>query len=285
VLFTGATGGTGSVILEHLLRDGYTVNAILRSFAKSKDALSKQYASYISNDKLRFTEIPDMAVPGVFDEPAKGASGIIHAATPISDSDFENTMIKGTVAINENVLKAAATSGSVKRVVITGSAVTVMKLPDQLMSGETFTEKDYNPVTHEEALQNLPNAYQYSKVHSEKKAWEWVESNKPPFELLFLLVPSITGRTLQHGFKPNKAGLGGISMMYREIFDRDTLGFIFPYYLDVDDVARVHIRSLSPQIPGNERYLFAAKDFMDTAAVANRIREVFPWLRDRVPVG
>jgi nucleoside-diphosphate-sugar epimerase len=52
---------------------------------------------------------------------------------------------------------------------------------------------------------------------------------------------------------------------------------------DVEDCARVHIEALSPQIPGNERYIFRSPEILVGDVVAMGIREDFPQLRDRVP--
>ena len=54
-------------------------------------------------------------------------------------------------------------------------------------------------------------------------------------------------------------------------------------FRDVDDVARIHLEALSPQIPGNERYLFHSPELLAPNPIALAIREKFPQLRDRVP--
>lgn len=231
VLLTGATGNVGAVLLEQLLEGGKEVNAVLRSFAKSRGFFEQKYPREVANGKLRFTEINDMSVAGVFDAPAKDVSAIIHVATPLADSDFKTTMIEPAWRIDENVLDAASKSSTVKRVIITGSIVAVMKLPDDLSKDATFSEKDFNSITIEEAVTNLPNAYQYSKVWSERKAWEYMEKKTRSFDMVFILAPSITGKSIQQGFKPTKEGLGGMSAIYRELFDRDAVGSVFPFIM------------------------------------------------------
>ena len=52
---------------------------------------------------------------------------------------------------------------------------------------------------------------------------------------------------------------------------------------DVDDVARIHVEALSPDIPGNERYIFHSPELMAPNTTARAIREAFPQLRGRVP--
>lgn len=109
-------------------------------------------------------------------------------------------MILPAWKINENILNAAAASGTVGRVIVTGSIVSVTRLPADIQSDETFSEKDSNNVALEHSFEAQPFAYQYSKVSSEKKAWEYMEMHKPNFGLRFLLAPSILGRSPEPGF-------------------------------------------------------------------------------------
>lgn len=231
ILLTGTTGNVGAILLEHLLEGGTTVNAVLRSFANSKEFIEQKYPHEVATGKLRFTEIPDMGVEGVFDAPAKDVTAIIHVATPLSNSDFKAKMIEPAWQIDLNILEAANRSSTVKRVIVTGSIVAVMKLPEDLLKDETFNEENYNPVTLEEAVTNVSSAYQYSKVSSELKAWEYMAKEDRSFDLVLLLAPSITGRSIQQGFKATKDGMGGMSSIYKNLFDRDAVGSIFPFVM------------------------------------------------------
>jgi NADPH-dependent methylglyoxal reductase len=233
ILLTGATGNLGAVILEQLLNAGQSVNAVVRSFARSKEPLSKQYENASQSGQLTFTEITDMRVAHAFDESAKNAKAIIHAATPLNDRDFLETIIKPVSDITKNLLDAASNSLSVKRVIITGSIVSTVQLPNGIMSGRTISEKDWNPTTLEEAVTAMHMAYGYSKAKSEQEAWAYMESNKPAFELIYLLAPSITGKSIQQGARLSKQSLGGISAFYREVFDVQKLGVLFPYFMQV----------------------------------------------------
>ena len=94
VLLTGTTGNVGAILLEYLLEGGITVNAVLRSFVNSKEFLEQKYPHEVVTGKLRFTEIPDISVEGVFDTPVKDVSAIIHIATPLSNLDFKAKIIK-----------------------------------------------------------------------------------------------------------------------------------------------------------------------------------------------
>lgn len=244
-----------------------------------------------------------MSIDGVYDEPLQNVSNFIHAATPLSDKDFYETMIKPSLVITNNILRSAAKAEQLKRLIITGSIVSCFQIPNDLMSGKTISEKDWNPVTLSEAKKDLVSAYPYSKVTSEKEAWSFMETEKPKFELVHLLAPSIIGKNMQVGWVPMRDALGGASNVFKSIFDVEELGMLFPYYMfvlsppssqsshanggyrDVEDVAATHLIALDPKVKGNERYLYHAKGVLLGDAVANFIRERYPQLRGRVPAG
>jgi len=192
-------------------------------------------------------------------------------------------MIDPAWKFDENVLQAADRSPMVKRVIITGSIVSVLKLPHDIGKDATFNEDNFNSITLEEAVTNLGSAYQYSKVSSEQKAWKYMAEGSHSFDLVILLAPSITGRSIEQNFKPIKDGLGGMDAIYRECFDRETVGWVFPWVMDVDDVARTHVKSLEMSaVPGNARYLLIAGK-VSTGELANKLRAKYPALQSRIP--
>jgi nucleoside-diphosphate-sugar epimerase len=167
VALTGANGSLGAVVLEHLVSQGqYKVNVILRSFAKSKSFLEQRYPKAAASGQLTFTEISDMTVPGVFDEVLALADKLIHVATPLAVDNFEEKVLIPATKIMDNVLYGAKKSPRTKRVIITGSVVSVVDMPSIAMTkeaatGRTFTPADYNPITREHAEDNGSNAYAY----------------------------------------------------------------------------------------------------------------------------
>jgi hypothetical protein len=100
-----------------------------------------------------------------------------------------------------------------------------------LFKDVVISEKCFNSITDKEPIMTPAGSYQYAKTAAEKKAWAWIEANKPKFDLIVLLAPSITGRCIQEGFVPVKSALGGMGDIYRNIFDVKTPGFLFPYWM------------------------------------------------------
>lgn len=282
VLLTGGTGSLGASTLVQLMADPeINVIAVLRSLSKSEAFLRTKYAAQVSSGRLSFVEISDMTTPNSFDEAASNANAIIHIATPVAYTDLLERMIKPSWPIVHNVLTAAEKSARVKRVIVTGSMVSTMKIPEDLFSGQVITEESWNPIPFEAADANPRNAYQYSKVYAEQKAWDFMKEEPRHFDLIVLLAPSITGKSVQEGFQPEKGNLGGQPGIYR-MFDSEKLDSLYPQFMDVEDVARVHILCLSPSVPGNARYLFHSPELLAVNDVARAIRADFPQLRSRI---
>lgn len=250
VLLTGATGSLGASTLPRLLSDSnINVIAVLRSFAKSSAFLKSKYGPQISSGQLSLVEIPDMAVPAAFDEPASKSDAIMHIATPLAYDNLMEKLVKPSWAIVHNILSAAEKSSRVKRVIITGSLLAAVRIPEGLFTGKTITEEDWNPITLDDAEASPSSAYQYSKVHAEQEAWKFMKDTDRSFDLIFMLAPSITGRSLQGGFKPEKGLLGGQPGMYKALFDVDTPGFVFPQfaYVSFGSVAGARANMLCKQ--------------------------------------
>ena len=90
-----------------------------------------------------------------------------------------NLAVNGTVGILKAIKKSAPT---VKRVVITSSFAAILRIPGP-PKGHVYTEKDWNPITDEEALENPANGYRASKTFAERAAWDFVQKEKPNFTL------------------------------------------------------------------------------------------------------
>ena len=58
-----------------------------------------------------------------------------------------------------------------------------------------------------------------------------MNKKKPEFDLIMLLAPGISGRSIKNGYKPDKTSLGGMSALYRALFDVEEPGFIFPQFM------------------------------------------------------
>ncbi|KAF2873571.1 hypothetical protein BDV95DRAFT_605065 [Massariosphaeria phaeospora] len=285
ILLTGATGNVGAVTLEHLLDAGHTVNIVIRRESVIPFFETK-FSPAVASGKLCFTHIPDMTVPGVFDEAAASVTAIIHVATPLGPTNLLENLIRPTWTIDANILSAAGKSSTIKRIIVCGTILQAMRAPEDLANTTpTISDKSYNSVPFEIAQNSWVLAYQYAKTKAERNMWAWMEENRKEigFDVVMLLVPSVTGRSPQVGFKPAEAS-GGIGEVYKRLWKGGDVDEMFPFFLDTDDVARIHVLSLDrTKVPGNERYLLAAHEIHDLRAVGLKLRAEHPELASRIP--
>lgn len=96
----------------------------------------------------------------------------------------------GTTGVLKSIKKSAP---SVKRVVITSSFASIVDGAKGTRPGHEYSEADWNPITHEQALENPANGYRASKTFAEKAAWEFLEKEKPNFTISTMCPPLVLG--------------------------------------------------------------------------------------------
>ncbi|KAG7292034.1 hypothetical protein NEMBOFW57_002065 [Staphylotrichum longicolle] len=188
LLVTGANSFVAGPIVKLALEKGYHVRGTVRSEA-STAKLRATFADYGS--KLSFAIVPDMtwieSYEAAFAGVAAPITGVINVAAKfalkVEDNtrDLLNPAIGGATAI----LEAAKRYGpDVRRIVNTSSIACILDLSQGLRPGYTYTEKDWNPVTYEQAATaDTVTAYCASKALAEKAMWWWMAAEKPSFTL------------------------------------------------------------------------------------------------------
>ena len=73
ILVTGASGFIAAHVVNTLLRKDYRVRGTVRS-EKSAAEVRKTHAKY--PDQLELSIVPNISVPGAFDEAVKGVDGV-----------------------------------------------------------------------------------------------------------------------------------------------------------------------------------------------------------------
>ena len=96
----------------------------------------------------------------------------------------------GTTGVLKSIKKSAPT---VKRVTITSSFAAIIDPFKGMRPGYTYSEKDWNPITHDQALENPSNGYRASKTFAEKAAWDFLEKEKPNFTVSTINPPLVLG--------------------------------------------------------------------------------------------
>jgi nucleoside-diphosphate-sugar epimerase len=111
------------------LEAGYKVRVALRNVAGSEKIKAfKSIAPYES--QIEYIIVPDITVPGAYDDAVKGVKYVVHVASPFAspdllESEYESSYIQPAIQGSIGMLESAAKVDSVKRVVITGSYLSI----------------------------------------------------------------------------------------------------------------------------------------------------------------
>jgi nucleoside-diphosphate-sugar epimerase len=262
VVVTGVNGYIASHVADQLLRVGYCVRGTVRSIHRTK-WIQTLFNTKYGPGKFSLIEVPDMAAPAAFDIAIKGASGIVHVATPVMEYFDPNEAIPVVVNGTVNALKAAAKEDSVKRVVLTSSSTAAASpqpnkefVIDENTWNEDSVKAAWAPPPYE-GLQRRLDVYSASKTQGEQAAWKFMREEKPGFVFNSVLPNANMGLILsvEHQGYPSTAGW--IKALWNGFKGNEDLAFNPPqYYVNVQDNARVHVAALIYEDVKNER-LFA----------------------------
>ncbi|KAL9631482.1 MAG: hypothetical protein Q9164_005869 [Protoblastenia rupestris] len=236
------------------------------------------------NNRLSFAIVPDVATPGAFNDAVKGIDGVIHTASPYvtqvedNDRDLLDPTIKGINSILEAVKKNAP---QVKRIVINSSFAAIADPTQGNCPGYTYSEKYWNPVSLDQAKTgDGRTAYCASKKFGEKAAWEFVEKEKPNFDVATICPPMVYG-PLDHDANLDHLNLSS-SDIYRLMdgSQKEPGPTAFPAFADVRDVGEAHVRAY--EHPEGSRYLITLGNFQ-YPDVCEVIRKAVPKYAGKVP--
>ncbi len=241
VCVTGASGFIAAHAVKQLLEKGYRVRGTVRGDASNYPYLNSLEGA---NERLELVKA-DLLDDAAYDKAFEGCDYVMHTASPYSVNvkDPQKELVDPAVKGTENVLRSCQKVAGIKRVVLTSSVAAITDEPD---SNKVFSEADWNTKS---SLKRNP--YYYSKTLAEKAAWQFVESNDTPFDLVVINPFMVIGPSLGPGLnESNKIFSDMLSGVYPTIMSINW-GMV-----DVRDVAKAHILAMeSPSAKG--RYLVA----------------------------
>lgn len=287
VLLTGASGFIGAHVLDQLLKS-YRVRIVVRSEAKGQPIL-KQYSKEVAEKKLEHVIVSDMYSANNFGSAMKGITYVVHVASPFppydgSVTDNQKQIIDPAIGMTLSVLEAAAKESTVKRVVITSSFAAIIDIPaGGPYRNHTYTEEDWNPFDLKDLKgAEQSKAYAISKKVAEKSAWEYIEKNKPGYDLVTMNPPVVWGPLLHatEGNLNTSAQYGWIIVDAKEL-----PGDRVPFAVDVRDLATAHVNALSTKEAGGHRFLISSPGYWSYQALSEQVRKQFPALASRIPKG
>ena len=268
--------------MKQLLETGHRVRVISRSQEKGQD-LQKQFNQYASS--IDIVDIKDQLAPNAYDDAVEGIEAIIHTASPfiMNAKDNEKELLQPAENMAVNMLRAAAKTSSVKRVVLTSSLAAVVNPFDGgLFASTTYTSESWNPITRDQA-EGPVLGYLASKKIAERAAWDFVEKEKPGFDLATMCPSLIVGEPLQHVRSMDKLNTS-CANIYSLLDTKEIPDNQFPCVVSVHDVARAHVQAVDVPAAGGHRFILNGDNY-SFQFIIDAIREKYPELRQRVMVG
>jgi dihydroflavonol-4-reductase len=242
VLVTGGTGFIAQHCILALLGSGYRVRTTVRSHVREAEVRGNlKVGGAEPGDRLSFVTA-DLGADRSWAEAAAGCSYVLHGAspTPSGNQAREEDWIKPAVDGNLRVLRAARDAG-VKRVVLTSAfgAIGVGHKP----LNRPFNETDWSDLTGNVA------PYQKSKTLSERAAWDFIAREGHDLELSAVNPVTVLGPALGADYSHS------IRMIKNLLDGQPGCPKINSGFVDVRDVADLHLRAMTHPAARGERFL------------------------------
>ncbi|KII85735.1 hypothetical protein PLICRDRAFT_178764 [Plicaturopsis crispa FD-325 SS-3] len=254
VLVTGFTGFVGSHVADQLLKAGYRVRGTTRTASKAA-FLHEKFTREYGVGRFEVAEVPDMTASGAFDIATQGVSAVIHVAAILNLSTVLEEVYEPDVQGTLSVLRAAAKTSTVERVIVTSSTTAgAYPRPDVAVAvtEDSWNACSINKYKDLEGPLRAHHIYAYSKTESEKAAWKFVQDEKPGFTLNTILPGHCFGPSLDPTSVTSSAQFA--LAVLRGTFNEVQFRSIFPsWFVDVRDAALLHVAALT-SAPGARIY-------------------------------
>ncbi|MFJ1878595.1 aldehyde reductase [Streptomyces sp. KS_5] len=261
VLVTGGTGFIGSWCIQAVLDAGHTVRTTVRDLQREPALRSwLQAAAPFDDDRLEVVRA-DLEHPEGWDAAVAGCDFVLHVASPTlrHTPAGEDELV---VPAREGVLRVlrAACDARVHRVVLTSAfgAIGIGHPPRPT----PFTEEDWTNVDSD-----IP-PYQRSKTLAERAAWQFVQDEGGGPELAAVHPVGVLGPLLGPDDPPS------LRLVRRMLEGRVPacppfgMGFV-----DVRDVADLHVRAMTDPAAAGERFLAIAGHSLRVVEIARILRD------------
>ena len=261
VLVTGGSGYIGGWCIIRLLQDGYTVRATVRDL-KREGAIRAALGELVdTTDRLSFFAA-DLNSDGGWDSATEACDYVLHVASPlgVAEPKDPNVLIVPARDGARRAIRAAVKAG-VKRIVMTSSVAATSRPPD---SGDSISDE----TVWTDVAQHGVSAYSQSKTLAERAAWDLIRSSGGSTSLATvnptLVIGPVFGRDYSESIQVIERLLSG------RVPGLPRLGFNF---VDVRDVADLHVRAMTAPEASGERFIAAGKfAWMSEAADLLRAR-------------
>jgi dihydroflavonol-4-reductase len=272
VLVTGGTGFLGGWCVASLLERGYDVRTTVRDLARERELRGSVEAAGGVDPGSRLTVLAaDLTSDAGWADAVAGCRYVLHVASPfppVQPKDPDELIVPARDGALR-VLRAALDAG-VERVAMT-SSVAAIRSARESSAAAPYTEADWT-----DGADPARTPYVRSKTIAEQAAWEHVRAAGTESRLATVNPGAIIGPALNddhsYSLQVIQRLLDGMPAMPR-------LGFTF---VDVRDVADLHIRAVTDAAGGGERFI-ATDRFLWMAEVAAILRERLGDVAKKVP--
>jgi len=270
VLVTGGTGFIAQYCILALLGEGYQVRTTIRSLAREPEVRANLKAGGTEpGERLSFF-VADLGRDQGWAQAVAGCTYVLHGAspTPSGDQVREEDWIKPAVEGNLRVLRAARDAG-VQRVVLTSAFGAICAGHGELK--RPFNETDWSDLT------GKVWPYQKSKTLSERAAWDFIQREGGRLQMSVVNPTAVLGPVLgpdySHSVRMITSMLDG-----QRACPKINCGFV-----DVRDVADLHVRAMTHPAAAGERFLATAGESLWLIDVARILRRRMGAAARKVP--
>ncbi len=271
VLMTGGSGFLGGWCIAALLDRGYAVRTTIRDLVREEHVRS-QVAAAGADAGGRLTVLAaDLNSDDGWSDAVAGCDYVLHTASPFPPKQPKDPdeLIAPARDGALRVLRAALDAG-VERIVMT-SSVAAVRGGGAPVGGSVYTERDW---TDGDDAGLTP--YTRSKAIAEREAWKLVEDAGAGDRLAVVNPGAIIGPALSDDVS---FSLQLVERLLKGMPAVPRLGFSF---VDVRDVADLHIRAMERPPAGGKRFI-AVDRFMWMADVGAVLRDRLGERARKVP--
>lgn len=270
VLVTGGTGFLGGWCVAELLRAGHEVRTTVRNLSREGDVRAAMEVAGVDPGDRLTVAAADLSRDDGWDAAVAGCDYVLHVASPFPPAQPKDPD-ELIVPARDGAIRVlgASLDAGVKRVVMTSSVAAVRH-------GRPASEKPYDESDWTDGADPKRTPYVRSKTIAERAAWDLVHERDAEDRLATVNPGAIIGPTLSDDLS---FSLQSVQRLLDGMPAVPRLGFTF---VDVRDVADLHIRAMTNPAAGGQRFL-ATDRFLWMADVAEILRDRLGADAEKVP--